>query len=83
MPLSRSDSSIFGGTSGNRNGGAPCSRIFRQNTARMLTMLGVKHVPKPPAFLLASKVIRDLQLPGTTSSNQIYFKYSIAFSVVF
>ncbi|XP_057379813.1 TATA box-binding protein-associated factor RNA polymerase I subunit B-like isoform X2 [Daphnia carinata] len=63
MPLSRTDSLILGGLSASRSDGAPASRIFRQNTARLLTILNVPLVPKPPAYLLASKVIRDLQLP--------------------
>ncbi|XP_045028429.1 TATA box-binding protein-associated factor RNA polymerase I subunit B isoform X2 [Daphnia magna] len=63
MPVSRTDSLVLGGLSSSRSEGAPNSRIFRQNTARLLTMLNISLVPKPPAYLLASKVIRDLQLP--------------------
>lgn len=63
MPLSRSDAFIFGGVA-SRACGAPCSRIFRQNTARLLTMLSIDKLPKPPALVVASKIICDLQLPS-------------------
>lgn len=67
MPLSRADALILGGVSTSRSRGAPSSNLFRQNTARLLTMLDVTLLPKPPSFLLASKIVSDLQLPGTYS----------------
>jgi hypothetical protein len=61
MPISGSEAHTLGAL---RTNGAPCSRIFRQNTGRLLTMLNIEKLPKPPAFLLASKIICDLQLPS-------------------
>ncbi|KAI9558157.1 hypothetical protein GHT06_014910 [Daphnia sinensis] len=63
MPLTSQDHSILGCTSSIRSDGAPTSRIFRENTAKILKLLKISLVPKPPAFLWASKIIRDLQLP--------------------
>ncbi len=61
MPISGSEAATLGAI---RTNAAPCSRIFRQNTGRLLTMLDVEKLPKPPAFLVASKIICDLQLPS-------------------
>ena len=63
MPLSGNDARILGAI-GSRANEAPCSAVFRQNTARILKMLGYESVLKPPTYVVASKIIVDLQLPS-------------------
>lgn len=65
MPLSRTDATVLGATATKTSTGAPKSAELRMNTARLLYMLNVRLIPKAPAFVIASKIIRDLQLPGT------------------
>ena len=65
--LSGSDVAILGGAGG-RCVGAPCSRLFRQNTTRLFEFLGIEGLSRAPPFVIASKIIVDLQLP---SKNEI------------
>jgi hypothetical protein len=62
MPLSGFDAAILGAVG--KTNGAACSRLFRKNTSRLLQMLNINKIPKPPAFVIASKIINDLQLPS-------------------
>ena len=73
MPITGCDSVILG--SSILANGAPCSRIFLMNTARILTMLGYGTVPNPPTYVVASKIIVDLQLPSksTIQLKEMYF----------
>ena len=64
MPLSHDDAKVLGGVSTAKSKGTPSTSQLRQNTSRLLSFLGIKLVPKPPTILLASKIIRDLQLPS-------------------
>jgi hypothetical protein len=71
MPLTRSDAQVLGLITAKANG-APCSVYFRQSTARILHMLGYETIPKPPAYVVASKIIVDLQLPSKSSSTNAF-----------
>ena len=71
MPLTRSDAQVLGLITAKANG-APCSVYFRQSTARILHMLGYETIPNPPAYVVASKIIVDLQLPSKSSSTNAF-----------
>ncbi len=64
MSLNRADTKILGGVSSGRSKGIPDSKQFRENTARLLNLLDITLIPKPPTILVASKLLCDLQLPG-------------------
>ena len=64
MILSRHDTKILGGVSTGQSNGFPEAKQFRENTAKLLTLLGTTLIPKPPTILVASKILCDLQLPS-------------------
>ena len=64
MILSRHDTKILGGVSTGQSNGFPEAKQFRENTAKLLTLLGTTQIPKPPTILVASKILCDLQLPS-------------------
>ena len=56
---------IFGGANQTAGRSGPCLNTLRSNTAKILHFLGMETLPNSPVDVIATRIIQDLQLPGT------------------
>lgn len=55
---------IFGGANHTPGLSGPCLKTLRENTAELLSFLDINEIPKPPVDVIATRIVKDLQLPG-------------------